>query len=277
MRRERITITLSRDLLGKIDRRVDGHKIRNRSHAIEAILNEKLQSKILKKAIILGGGQGIEFGGKTISKLLLPIGKKSLIERNIEILKEHGITDLLLSLGNLGDQIREKLGDGSAHGIKIVYFERDRGTAGVLRQAKSLLDETFLMMNGDIYLENIDLLDMYDFHKTRKAKASVLLTTINDPSLFGSVLLKGDMITKFSEKPRPEEAYSHLINGGVYFFEPEACSLVTPEAVSLEGDIFPRLSAEKKLFGYFLDRKWIHLHDKEKYEEYLKISGINKK
>lgn len=271
MTRQRLSITLDDQLLRKIDRRIDGHRVRNRSHAIETILNEKLQSKILKKAIMLGGGQGIEFEGKTISKLLLPIDGKTLLEKNIEILKEHGITDLILSLGGLADQIREKLGDGSEYGIKIIYFERDRGTAGVLRQAKSILDETFLMMNGDIYLENIDLLDMYDFHKNHKAKATILLATVDDPSLFGSILLKGDTIVKFSEKPQPNEAYSHLINGGVYLFEPEACSLVTPEAVSLEGNVFPELAEEKKLFGYFLDTKWIHLHDTDKYEEYIKI------
>lgn len=270
MTRQRLSITLDDQLLRKIDKRIDGHKIRNRSHAIENILNEKLQSKILKKAIVLGGGQGIEFKGKTISKLLLPVGGKTLIEKNIEILKEHGITDLILSLGGLADQIREKLGDGSKFGIKVVYFERDRGTAGVLRQARSLLDETFLMMNGDIYLETVDLLDMYDFHKSHKANATILLTTVDDPSLFGSVLLKGDMITRFSEKPRAKEAYSHLINGGVYLFEPEVCLLVTPETVSLEGDVFPRLSEEKKLYGYFLDKQWIHLHDAQKYEEYIK-------
>ncbi|MFA5926269.1 MAG: sugar phosphate nucleotidyltransferase [Parcubacteria group bacterium] len=271
MLRQRLTITLDDQLLSKIDKRVDGHKIRNRSHAIESILNEKLQSKILKKAIVLGGGKGIEFEGKTISKLLLPINGKSLIEKNIEILKEHGITDLILSLGGLGDQIREKLGDGSKYGIKVLYFERDRGTAGVLRQAKSILDETFLMMNGDIYLENIDLLDMYDFHKNRKAKSTILLTTIDDPSLFGSVLLKGDIIKKFSEKPRPQESYSHLINGGVYLFEPEVCSMVSPETISLEGDIFPKLAEDHKLYGYFLDNRWIHLHNKEKYSEYINL------
>lgn len=273
MTRQRLSITLDDQLLRKIDKRVDGHKIRNRSHAIEAILDEKLRSKILKKAIVLGGGQGIEFEGKTISKLLIPIGGKTLIEKNIEILKEHGITDLILSLGGLADQIREKLGDGSEYGIKVIYFERDRGTAGVLRQAKSILDETFLMMNGDIYLENIDLLDMYDFHKNHKAKATILLTTIDDPTLFGSVLLKGDMITKFSEKPQKSEAHSHLINGGVYLFEPEVCGSVTPETISLEGDVFPQMAREKKLYGYFLDSKWIHLHDEEKYREYLKANG----
>ena len=81
--------------------------------------------------------------------------------------------------------------------------------------------------------------------------------------------MKGDMITKFSEKPQANEAYSHLINAGVYFFEPEVSNMVNPETVSLEGDIFPNLAKEQKLYGYFLDSKWLHLHDKEKYEAYV--------
>jgi NDP-sugar pyrophosphorylase family protein len=277
MKRERLTITLNGGVLNKIDRRIDGYKIRNRSHAIEAILEEKLKSRILKKAIVLGGGEGINFKGKMISKLLLPIGEKLLIERNIEILKEYGITDIILSLGKLGDQIRKKLKDGSKYGIKIVYFERDRGTASVLRQAQSLLDETFLMMNGDIYLANIDLGDMYEFHKRHGAKSTILMTTADDATLFGSILIKGDMIMKFSEKPHSQESYSHLINGGVYLFEPEVCQMVTPETSSLEGDIFPKLVEGKKLFGYFLDARWIHLHDEERYKSHLKsLNKINK-
>ncbi len=274
MARQRLSITLDDQLLQKIDKRVDGRKIRNRSHAIEAFLSEKLQSKILKRAIVLGGGKGIEFEGKKISKLLLPIDDRTLIEKNIEILKEHGITDLILSLGNMGEQIREKLGDGSKYGIKVLYFERDHGTAGVLRQAKSVLDETFIMMNGDIYLDNIDLLDMYDFHKGHKAKATIMLTTVNDPSALGSILLKGDRIVKFFEKPEKDKAYSHLINAGVYLFEPEVCSMVSPEEASLESNIFPALAEEQRLYGYFLDKQWIHLHDIEKYNEYIKT--VNK-
>jgi NDP-sugar pyrophosphorylase family protein len=270
MNRQRLTITLRSDVLKKLDKTVDGEIIRNRSHAIETFLMEKLRSKILKKAIMLGGGEGVEFKGKRISKLLLPIGGKTLVEQNIEILKKYGITDLILSLGDLGAQIREKLGDGSKYGIKILYFERDRGTGGVLRQAKSLLEETFLMMNGDIYLEDVDIEDIYEFHKNNKSKGTIMLAAVNDPEMLGSVFMKGNLITKFSEKPKEGDTASHLINGGVYLLEPEACDKVLPEEQSLENDVFPKLAKEKKLYGYLMDTPWIHLHDIEKYEAYLK-------
>lgn len=270
MRRERLTITLQKSILKKLDKMVDGNTIRNRSHAIESILTDQLKSNVLSHAVMLGGGEGIEFKGKHISKLLLPINGETIIEHNIEILKSYGITDLIFSLGEMGDQVREKLGDGSKYGIKVVYFERDRGTAGVLRQAKSLLENTFLMMNGDILLANIDIEDMYEFHKNSGSMATMLLVTADSSTALGAVQMKGNIITQFVEKPKESEKSSHLINGGVYLFNPEVCDLVFPETPSLENDIFPELVKEEKLFGYLFDGEWIHLHDVSKYEKFLK-------
>jgi NDP-sugar pyrophosphorylase family protein len=179
-------------------------------------------------------------------------------------------------LGAFGAQIREKLGDGSRYGIKIIYFERDRGNAGILRQAKSLLEETFLMMNGDILLENIDLEDIYEFHKNNGGKGTLLLATVDDPSVLGSVFMKGNQITKFEEKPGKKDSPSHLINGGVYLFEPEVCRIVTPESISIEHSVFPALTKENALFGYLLDDTWIHLHSKEHYDKYVKSAKKRK-
>lgn len=271
MARTRLTITLDNNLVEKLDKKIDGFKIRNRSHAIETFLNEKLKSNILKRALILGGGQGIEFEGKTISKLLLPVkGEQTLIEHNIEVLKEYGVTDIILSSGDLGEQLREKLKDGSEHGIKIIYFERDNsGTGSALRRSRTILNETFFMMNGDIMLEGIDLRDMYEFHKSHKGLGTMLLATASDPTTLGSIFMKGNKISKFSEKPTKEEEKSHLVNAGVYLFEPQVCNMILPDSASLEHDVFPKLVEESKLFGYSLDVPWIHLHDKEKYNRYL--------
>jgi mannose-1-phosphate guanylyltransferase len=273
MRRERLTITLRSDIVNKIDKIIDGQTIRNRSHAIETLLTENLKSNILKKAIILGGGEGIEVDGKIVSKLLLPLNGQTLIERNIETLKSYGITDLILSLGDLASQTREKLGDGSKYGIKVVYFERDRGNADVLRQAKSLLEETFLMMNGDILLDTVDIEDMYSFHKKNGGNATVLVATVADSSVLGSISMKGNLITRFEEKP-DQETESHLINGGVYLLEPKITSMVNPEIHFLEQEVFPKIAKDNKLYGYSIGDKWIHLHDKEHYTNYLK--SINK-
>jgi len=276
MRRERITITLQKNILKKLDKLINNNTVRNRSHAIESILIDQLKSKIFNYAIILGGGKGINFKNKNISKLLLPINNKTIIEHNIEILKNCGITNLIFSLGAFGDQVREKLGDGSKYGIKTIYFERDKGTAGVLRQAKSVLENTFLMMNGDILLDNIDLEDMYEFHKHSGGQATILLATVDSSVSLGSVQMKGNLITQFIEKSKEDGKSFHLINAGVYFFNPEICSLISPEIPSLENDIFPKLAKSEKLFGYLLDEKWIHLHNISKLEEFIKTYHLTK-
>lgn len=272
MKRHRITITLQDEVLKKIDRYVDGETIRNRSHAIEVLLAKKLKNQIIKKAIVFDKGDKIDYNGQKISKLLLPVNGKTLVEHNIEYLKKYGITDLIISMGSLDSQLRNFLGDGSKYGIKIVYFVKDLGRGGVLRQARSLLDETFLMMNGDILLEGIDIRDMYFYHKTHRAEGTILLTTVKDITGLGTVEMKGNHIVKFVEKPKVGVQPSQIINAGVYLLEPSVCSLISPEDFSMEYFVFPALAAEESLYGYMLDGEWHHLHDQERYENYLKTA-----
>lgn len=269
MNRKRLTITLKKDIIDDLDRLIDGQKIRNRSHAIEVILSKELKKETVQRAIILGGGQTIKFNGKEISKLLLPMQGKTLLEVNIDFLKNYGIKDVLLSVGAHGKEVREKIGDGSAYGIKVLYFERDLSNANILRQAKSLLDQTFLMMNGDILLKNIDLKDLYDFHRANKALMTICLATDNEPSVLGAVVMKGNKIIKFKEKDKNQENESLLVNAGVYIAEPKICELVTAENQFLEYDIFPALAEKGELSGYTWGGKWLHLHDLTKYNNYL--------
>jgi NDP-sugar pyrophosphorylase family protein len=84
------------------------------------------------------------------------------------------------------------------------------------------------------------------------------------------VQMKGNLITQFIEKPEAGEKSSHLINAGVYLFNPEVCESVSSETPSLENDIFPKLAENEKLFGYLLDGEWIHIHDISKYKEFIK-------
>jgi NDP-sugar pyrophosphorylase family protein len=98
----------------------------------------------------------------------------------------------------------------------------------------------------------------------------MLLATADESTNLGSITMKGNLITQFVEKPEKNESSSHLVNGGVYLFDPEVCPIVTPEMPSLENDIFPKLAKGEKLFGYLLDGKWIHLHDAAKYQEFIK-------
>ncbi len=256
--RERLTITLRRDLLKHLDATIDGKTVRNRSHAIERVLAEKFGDTFARTAVILGGGEGVRGDdGTRVSPLTVSVDGVPLVERHIAMLKDAGVTTVILAVGRFGDAVRAIVGDGARFDIKVMYMENDHGTAGVLRQARSILRETFVMFNGHIIVEDVDLVDMFVFHKHARAQLTMAVTPVADPHAYGMVRMRGNRITAFVEKG--DAAISHLINAGMYIVEPEVCDLVRPEEESLERDIFPHIVAQQKMFGYLLDRQWDHV------------------
>ncbi len=253
--RERLTITLRKDLLRCIDDNIDGKTIRNRSHAIEKVLIEKFGDAFLKTAIILGGGKGITIDGVPTSPLCVNVDGIPLVERHISLLKDVGVTTVILAVGDFGGPVRKIVGDGSRYNIRVVYVEHDHGTAGVLRQMRSLLSEPFIMFNGHIVVQDVDLLDMLALHRTTHALGTIAVTTISDPESYGIVRLRGVRIVEFLSGDRSSTS-SHLINAGMYILDPSVCTMVRPGEESLEHDIFPQIIAQRKLYGYMLDVPW---------------------
>ncbi len=264
-KRDRITTTLRKDILRRVDALVDGGKIRNRSHAIESILNDKFGDSLVRTAVILGGGQGVKvLKYNDLTSPLLSLHKnKTLIEWHIRKLKDVGVEEIILAVGSFGDDVRDFLGDGSQFGVKIIYFERDYGTASSVRQARNLLKDVFIMFNGHIIVEDVDIKEMFIAHKNSKALATMGLTTIANPADYGQVTLKGDTITKYVEKPGKNKTVSHIINAGIYILDSSVCELVKPDEESLEIDIFPRLVKEGKLKGYMIDVPWRRIKSKK--------------
>ena len=232
MEREKLTVTIKKDLFPKIDAIIDGRKIRNRSHATEYLIEQGLGINKIKKAIVYAGGEGTRLRPYTLelTKVMLPIKGKPMIMHALDLLKSHGVTDIVLSLGYKGEQIKEYFGDGSKFGLKINYTEEKTplGTAGPLRLAKKYLNETFFIMWGDI-LSKIDLDDFMYFHKNNDGLATVALTTVEDPSRYGVADLKGNKIIQFVEKPTKAKAPSNLINSGIAIMEPEVIDKYVPK------------------------------------------------
>jgi NDP-sugar pyrophosphorylase family protein len=297
MRRERITITIRQDALSKIDSIIDNKKIRNRSNAIETIVLEKFQNSLIEKAVILGSGHGIMFDGKLISKVLLPIGEETLLEHNIKKLRSFGVKEITLAAGKWEKDtenskktisheltlapekwkkdIEEIIGNGEKLGVKINYYEKADGTAGVLKHLQGTAKEAFIMINGDILLEDIDFEDMYYAHRKNDCLATIAVATVSDPKTLGSIHMKGNLIVNFQEKAKEKENQSLLINSGIYILEPDVCKLVTEDFSMVEHDVFPILAKDKELYGYQVGKNWIHLHDEDAYKEYLKkVEGV---
>lgn len=267
MRRERITITIRSDVMNKIDTIIDGEKVRNRSNAIETIV---LKHHILNKAVILAGGQGVKLGSKTIAKVLVPLGKTTLLEKNLETLKRFGVSEVIISAREWVSEIKKVVGNGEKLGVAISFYEEGKsGTAGMFVHVKKQFKETFLMMNGDILLDKIDIEDMYNYHKKQGGLATLSVAVVNNPVGLGAVTMKGPKITGFSEKPSTKDRVLPLVSGGVYFLEPGVFALAKKANISMERDIFPTLSQQGELYGYQLDQDWVHLHDEKAYQKYL--------
>lgn len=271
--KERVTLTLGSELLGEIDGRVDGLKIKNRSHAVELLLMQALGNHMPKTALILAGGRGVRLQPITheLPKPLLPLHDKPLLQHILDLFRRHGIKNIIISVGYKGEKIKEAFGNGKRLGMNISYVEEDKplGTAGPLRLARPFLAETFIACNAD-ELKDIDLADMYMTHKEQGATATVALTTVEDPSAYGVARLQGNRILEFVEKPRREKAPSNLINAGLYIMEPEIIDHIPEGFAMLEKDVFPKLAAQGRLFGYPFSGQWFDTGTLERYERAIK-------
>lgn len=266
--KERVTLTIESDILRQVDKTIDGYNIKNRSHAVELLLLRSLGTNKPKIALILAGGKGERFKPITheIPKPMIPLNGKPLIEHTMDLLKKYGIKDVIISLGYLGDKVKEYFGNGARFGLSITYIEEKSplGTAGPLRMAKPLIRSTFLVCNAD-ELKEIDLVDMFIFHKENHAKATIALTTVKNPSEYGVARLNGNKIIEFIEKPKNPP--TNLINAGLYIMEPEVIDLIPEGYAMLETDVFPKIAKAGKLFGYSFSGYWKPVGNLTQYNE----------
>ncbi len=274
MRRARITITLNNKLIDDIDRLIDGKKIRNRSHAIEYGLSQFFQTKV-QKAVILAGGVGTKLRPYTyeIPKSLLPIKGRPILEYLIEGLKKNNIFDLIICIGYLGEKIKQYFGNGQRFGVRINYNQEKHPlqTGGVLNSVKKLLDnQPFLLVYGDI-LTNFSFKDLVAFHQKEKSIATMALTTVNRPESFGQLALHGTRVVRFFQKTKKTAIKSHLVNSGIYVFEPEVFNYFPKNKKNfLLEKIIEKLIIQKKVSGFVFEEQWFDVGDPKNYEKAIK-------
>lgn len=275
--RERITITVRKDLLRQLDDTIDHQRVRNRSHAFEVML-ARLLSKETKRAVILASGEGVNMRPFTyeIPKPLIPVNGRPLLEYGITLLREHQITDIVITISHLGDKIREYFGDGSKFGVKITYVEEKKpsGTGGALLAAREhILGSPFIMLYGDVLLD-LDLTEFLQGHRNLKAAIGTLgLTSVADPSAYGAVRMRGTRIVEFSEKPSISSDVSRLVFAGIGIFEPTVFDFFPKKKkgqISLEEHIFPELINQGRLYGYPFEGQWFDVSTPEAYDRVLK-------
>lgn len=215
------------------------------------------------RTIILAGGEGKRLRPVTCTmpKPLVPLLNKPTLYYTLELLKKHGLTDVTLTLGCMGSQIRRAVGDGSPWGLSVKYSEPTKrlGTAGSVRYALSKNEgDTLLIMSGD-GLTDLDLTSAASAHKSSGAAVTVVLSRVAEPSEYGIAMIdeKG-FIKSFLEKPSPGDAFSDYANTGIYLIEPRVLNELGPNAEKdFSKDVFPGLLKKgAKLFGYLHRGYW---------------------
>jgi mannose-1-phosphate guanylyltransferase len=223
------------------------------------------------KAVILVGGRATRLLPLTVNtpKALVPVVNVPFMEHVIAHLGEHGIKDVVLAQGHLSQAIEDYLGDGSRVGARIYHSYEDvpLGSAGAARNADRFLDDTFLVLNADIF-SDLDFTAMLALHRAKRAMVTIATTPVEDPSRYG--LVESDpagRVKRFLEKPKKEEATGNMINAGAWFVEPEVLARIPRDTnFSFERNVFPQLLAEgKPVYAYPVEGYWIDMGTPETY------------
>lgn len=216
------------------------------------------------KAIVLVGGFGTRLRPLTLRapKQMLPVGSVTMLERVVAKLGEHGVDEVVLSLGYQPDAFTSEFPDGLCSGVRLVYAVEPEplDTAGAIAFAARVagLDERVLAVNGDV-LTDLDVAELWRRHDELGGSATIALTPVEDPSRYGVVPIDADgRVEAFIEKPDPGTAPSNWINAGTYVLEPSVLgSIPTDRKVSIERETFPALVEHGQLFAVQSDAYWI--------------------
>ncbi|MGE5422231.1 MAG: sugar phosphate nucleotidyltransferase [Ignavibacteriales bacterium] len=225
------------------------------------------------KAVVMAGGEGTRLRPLTckIPKPMVPVMDKPVMEYGLELLKKHGINDVAVTLQYLPDVVENYFGDGQDRGMNIRYFveESPLGTAGSVKNAESFLNEPFIVISGDA-LTDFSLQEAIDFHRSRNALATLVLTRVQSPLEYGLVMTEVEgRIVRFLEKPSWGEVFTDTVNTGIYILEPEALDWIkTGCPYDFSRDLFPTfLSRKMPLYACVLEGYWCDIGQGQQYRQ----------
>jgi NDP-sugar pyrophosphorylase family protein len=226
------------------------------------------------KAVILAGGLGTRLRPFTeiIPKPLLPIGEKSVLEIQIEHLREKGFTEIFLATNYKSDYIENFFGDGSKYGVNLTISKEEKpmGTAGPVTLLRDHLTEPFLLMNGDI-LTTLDYRHLYEFALRIDSMLTVAIKEIITPFQFGNIFYEGDFVTGIEEKPNIKTK----IIAGIYVMKPGIFDIIpVNQYFGMDQLIQKMLETKLKVARYEINAYWL---DIGQVDDYKKAQEIYKK
>jgi NDP-sugar pyrophosphorylase family protein len=219
------------------------------------------------KAVIMSGGKGTRLKPLTnhLPKPMVPVGQRRCIDYVLRSLTSAGIDEIIVTTGYLSDRVVRGIADGARHGVSVAYSFEDEplGTAGGVKQVGPFLGkEAFIVASGDVLADvNIGrLVDKHAENKKRGAVATMALTRVKDPTQYGIVgLSKEGRIERFKEKPRPAQAFSDLVNAGLYVVEHEVLDEIPArQPYDFSKDLWPDLLERGvPLYGEEVEGFWM--------------------
>ncbi len=239
-------------------------------------------TKSAPKAVILAAGEGTRLRPLTLDrpKPMLPVAGRPLLEHTLAWLRDHGITQVAINLHYRPEAIRDTLGDGHRFGVAITYSYEPvlRGTAGALKPLQAFLDETFVIVYGDV-LTNLDLSRLIAFHRAAPgAQMTLSLYRVPNPTEKGLVDLdEAGRVRRFVEKPPPDQVFTDLASAGVIVAEPGILDAIPMDGFDDIGhNLVPRLlAAGTPIYGWPLpeDTYLIDIGSPEQYAQAQKLAA----
>ena len=224
------------------------------------------------KAILLAGGKGTRLRPLTVHtpKPIVPIFNRPFLYYQIDQLRQvPEVDEVILSLNYQPRRIEELIGEGEGLGLRIRYVVEPMplGTGGAIRYAGDQLTESVIVFNGDV-LTQVDVNAVLALHRERKAKATIVLTPVENPRAYGLVETDEDgNILRFLEKPDESQITCNTINAGIYILEPDTFDRIPKDtAWSIERSYFPSLIERGETFVAYIDKGyWIDIGTPAKY------------
>ncbi|MGB1355577.1 MAG: sugar phosphate nucleotidyltransferase [Poseidonia sp.] len=232
------------------------------------------------QVVVLAGGVGSRLRPwtHTIPKPLLPVLDKTLLEHVVSSLPVDMVDEVVVAGGYRIDQIEDYFKTSDApFDVRIVPEDEPLGTGGALGNCRDVVSGTFACFNGDI-ISSLDASSMLSLHRKNKSVGTLGLWEVEDPTRFGIVGLDdSSRITRFMEKPRPEQVFSNLINAGSYIFEDDVFDYMPRGKHSIERDVFPKLASEQLLSGQSFDGYFIDAGTPAAWSDAVKASILHQR
>src|SRR3954468_11640015 len=197
------------------------------------------------KAILLAGGKGTRLRPLTVHtpKPIVPILNRPFLYYQIDLLKQVAdIDEVILSLNYQPRRIEEIFGDGEGLGMRVRYVVEPMplGTGGAIPCAGDSLTDSVVVFNGDV-LTDIDLAAVLRLHRQRKAKATIVLTPVDNPRAYGLVETdaRGNIL-RFLEKPGEDEITCNTINAGIYVLDRDPSNRIPRATACRSSEAFSR-------------------------------------